>query len=203
LKTHGRDLWACDFVPVVTLFFETVYAFVIVHLNSRRVVHVSATAQPTDGQVAQQLREATPFGEKAKHLICDNDTKYGPAFHAAAKTCGLDVIHTPYEAPRANAICERFVGTLRRECLYQRLVFRNRQLVRVLADYSEYFNQARPHQGLAQLTPESTRLGQADVIPPQPAVVPSSSIAPGRGAGRKLGAVPVLNGLRPSYVWAT
>lgn len=117
----------------------------IVHLSSRRVVHVNATAHPTDGWVAQQLREATPFGEKSRHLICDSDTKYGPAFHAAAKTCGLDVIHALYEAPRANAICERFVGSLRRECLDQMLVFSNRQLVRVLADYSEYFNQARPH----------------------------------------------------------
>ena len=102
LKTHGQDIWACDFVPVVTLFFQTAYAFVIIHLGSRRIVHVNATHHPTDAWIAQQLREATSFDEKAKHLICDNDTTYGPAFHAAAKTCGLEVIHTPYEAPRAN-----------------------------------------------------------------------------------------------------
>jgi putative transposase len=102
LKTHGQDIWACDFVPVVTLFFQTLYAFVIVHVGSRRVVHVNVTNHPSDAWVAQQLREATPFGEAARHLICDNDTKYGPEFHAVAKTCGLDVIHTPYEAPRAN-----------------------------------------------------------------------------------------------------
>jgi hypothetical protein len=97
-------------VPVVTLFFQTLYAFVIVHVGSRRVVHVNATTHPTDAWVAQQLREATPYGETEKHLICDNDTKFGPVFEAAAKTCGLEVIHTPYEAPRANAICERFAG---------------------------------------------------------------------------------------------
>ena len=66
LKTHGQDIWACDFVPVVTLFFQTVYAFVILHLGSRRVVQVNATHHPTDAWVAQQLREATPFGEKVK-----------------------------------------------------------------------------------------------------------------------------------------
>ncbi len=168
LKTHGQDIWACDFVPVVTLFFQSIYAFVIIHLGSRRVVHVNATRQPTDAWVAQQLREATPFGQTAKHLICDNDTKYGPLFDAAAQTCGLEVIHTPYEAPRANAICERFVGSLGRECLDHMLGLGDRQRVRVLKEYSGYFDQARPHQGLAQQTPVRRWLGQANATPRQP-----------------------------------
>jgi putative transposase len=95
------------------------------------------------------------------------------------------------------------VGSLRRECLDPMLVFSTRQRVRVLVDYWEYFNQARPHQGLAQQTPDSTRLGQANVTPPQPAMVPSSSLAPGRGAGRNLIAMPILNGVHHSYAWAT
>jgi len=65
LKTHGQDIWACDFVPVVTLFFQTLYAFVIVRVGSRQVVHVNVTNHPSDAWVAQQLREATPFGEAA------------------------------------------------------------------------------------------------------------------------------------------
>ena len=203
MKTHGQDIWACDFVPVVDLFFRTVYAFVIIHLGSRRVVHVNTTRHPTDAWVAQQLREATPFGEKAKHLICDNDTKYGPLFDAAAQTCALDVIHTPFEAPRANAICERFVGTLRRECLNHMLVLGDRQLVRVLKEYSRYFDQARPHQGLEQQTPEARWLGQAKVAPQQPAAVPCTLLAPGHRAGRKLVVSPVLNGLHHAYAWVT
>jgi len=203
LKTHRNDIWVCDFVPVVTLFFQTVYAIVIIRLGSRRVVHVNATRHPTDAWVAQQLREATPFGEKAKHLICDNDTKYGPLFDAAAQACGLDVIHTPYEAPQANAVCERWVGSLRRECLDHVLVFGNRQLVRVLKEYSGYFDQARPHQGLAQQTPMSRWPGQVNVTPEQPATVSFSPPAPGHGAGRKLIARPVLNGLHHAYAWAT
>ena len=203
LKTHGHDIWACDFVPVVTLCFQTVYAFVIVQLESRRVVHVNATAQPTDAWAAQQLREATPFGLTAKHLIYDNDTKYGPQFHAAAEACGLDIIHTPYEAPRANAICERFAGSLRRECLDHVLVLGDRQLVRVLKEYSGYFNRARPHQGLMQQTPESKQLGQARMTPVQRATVAPSSPTPGYSASRKLVATPILNGLHHSYVWAT
>jgi len=161
LKAQGQNIWACDFLSVVTLFFQTLYVFVIVPVGSRRVVHVNATARPSDEWVAQQLREATPFEETAKHLICANDTKFGPAFEAGAKTCGLEVIHTPYEAPRANAICERFVGCVRRECLDQVLVVGNRQLVRVLVEYSGYFNPSRSHQGLAQQTPDACQSGQA------------------------------------------
>ncbi len=203
LKTQGQDIWACDFVPVVTLFFQTLYAFVIVHVGSRRVVHVNATAQPTDDWIAQQLRDATPFGETAKHLICDNDTKFGPAFDAAAKTCGLEIIHTPYEAPRANAICERFVGSVRRECLDHVLVLSNRQLVRVLVEYSEYFNPSRPHQGLAQQTPDSARSGQATVAAGKSIARPTSPTAPVQLSNCKLMAVPVLNGLHHSYAWVT
>jgi putative transposase len=213
LKNQGQDIWACDFVPEVTLFFQTVYAFVIIHLSSRRVIHVNATRHPTDAWVARQLREATPFGQTAKHLICDNDTKYGPLFDAAAQTCGLEVIHTPYEAPRAKSIRERFVGSLRRECLDHMLVLGDRQLVRVLKEYSGYFDQARPHQGLAQQPPETRWRGQANGTPRQPAAVPAAltrtrpargaSVAPGQSVGHRLTARPVLNGLHHAYAWAT
>jgi putative transposase len=203
LKTHGQDIWACDFMPVITLFFQTLYAFVIVHVGSRRVVHVNATAHPTDAWVAQQLREATPFGETAKHLICDNDPKFGPVFEAAAKTCGLEVIHTPHEAPRAHATCERFVGSVRRECLDHLLVLGNRQLVRVLVEYAGYFNPSRPHQGLAQQTPDSRQSGQAAVATGKGIARPTSPTAPVQLSSRKLMAVPVLNGLHHSYAWVT
>jgi putative transposase len=174
-----------------------------VHVGSRRVVHVNATAHPTDAWVAQQLREATPFGETAKRLICDNDTKFGPVFEAAAKTCGLEIIHTPYEAPRANAICERFVGSVRRECLDHVLVLSTRQLVRVLVEYSEYFNPSRPHQGRAQQTPDSRRSGQAIAATAKMTARPVSSLAPGQRTRGKLMAVPVLNGLHHAYSWVT
>ena len=155
MKTHGQDIWACDFVPVVTLFFHTIHAFVIVHLASRRVMHFGVTEYPTDEWVAQQLREATPFGETPKHLICDNDKQYGPVCERVAKTSGIEVIHTPYQAPLANAICERFIGSLRRECLDHMLVLGMRQLVCVLTEYVKYFNQARPQQGIEPQLAES------------------------------------------------
>ena len=203
LKTQGQDIWACDFVPVVTLFFQTLYALVIVHVGSRRLVHVNATAHPTDDWIAQQLRNATPFGETAKHLICDNAAKFGPAFDAAAKTCGLEIIHTPCEAPRANAICERFVGSAQRECLDHVLVLSNRQLVRVLVEYTGYFNLARPHQGLAQQTPDSRQSGQPSVATAKSIARPTSPTAPVQLSKLKLMVVPALNGLHHSYAWVT
>jgi transposase InsO family protein len=145
LKTHGKDIWVCDFVPVVTLFFKTLHAFVIVHHESRRVVHIGVTEHPTDERITQQVRDATPFEEKPKYLVCGNDKKYGAIFEQLAKASGIEVIHTPYEAPRANAICERFVGSLRRECPDHMLVIGGLQLIRILKEYGTYFNQARPH----------------------------------------------------------
>jgi putative transposase len=136
-------------------------------------------------------------------LICDNDTKYGPEFNRVAETSRIHVIHTPYEAPRANAICERFVGSVRRECLDHLLVFGNRQLMRVLVEYTGYFNPSRPHQGLAQQMPDARQLGQATVATGQGIARPTSPTAPVQLSSRKLMAVPVLNGLHHAYAWVT
>jgi len=88
------------------------------------------------------VRDATPYDKKPKYLICDNDKKYGLKFEQVAKASGIEVIHTPYAAARANAICERFVGSIRRECLDHMLVMGERQPIRVLKEYVSYFNPA-------------------------------------------------------------
>jgi putative transposase len=203
LKTHGQDIWACDFVPVVTIFFKTLYAFVIVHLESRRVVHVNVTDHPSDAWVAQQLREATPFGVTPKHLIRDNDKKYRSEFDHVAKTCGIDVIHTPYQAPLANSICERFIGSLRRECLDHMLVLGRHQLVRVLIAYVDYFNQSRPHQGIAQQIPESRPSPVPTATTRAIVTFQTSCAKPVQRTAGKVITFPVLNGLHHSYAWAT
>ena len=82
-------------------------ALLILSISSRRVVHWGVTRHPTDAWVAQQLREAIPFGQGPKHLIRDNDDKYGVHFANVAAGAHIDVITTPYRAPRANAVCER------------------------------------------------------------------------------------------------
>ncbi len=153
LRNHAEDIWACDFLPVTDLLFRPLYAFFVVALGARRVVHVGVTRHPTDEWVAQQLREATPFGEGPRFLIRDNDGKYGRCFDRLAAASGLRMLRTPIRAPRANALCERFLGSVRRECLDHLLVLGEAHLRRVLRAYVAYFNHARPHQGIGQAIP--------------------------------------------------
>jgi len=180
LRNHAGAVWACDFLPVTDLLFRPLFAFFIIELATRRVVHVAATRHPTDAWVAQQLREATPFGQHPRYLIRDNDGKFGAAFARVAATSGIQVLRTPHRAPQANAVCERFLGSVRRECLDHLLVLGERQLSRVLREYVAYFNGARPHQGLGQAIPES------------------SADDTGRRSG-PIRAVPVLGGLHHTY----
>lgn len=153
LKNPAQGIWACDFLPVIDLFFRTRYGFFIVEVGSRRVVHFGVTPNPTDAWVAQQLREATGFGAAPRFLIRDRDHKYGVAFTCVAKGTRIEILKTPYRAPKANAICERFLGSVRRECLDHLLILGERQLYRVIKEYVQFFNEARPHQGIEQRIP--------------------------------------------------
>jgi len=157
LHNHAADIWACDFLQVTDLFFRPFFAFFITELKSRRVIHVGVTRSPTDPWVAQQLREATAYGQAPKYLIRDNDSKFGPSFARVATTSAIEMLKTPYHAPRANAVCERFLRSVRQECLDHILIFREKQLQRILNLSVAYFNQARPHQGIQQQLPEPSR----------------------------------------------
>jgi putative transposase len=180
LCNHATEVWACDFLPVTDVFFRPLFAFFIIALATRRVVHVAATRHPTDAWVAQQLREATPYGGRPRYLIHDNDRKFARAFTQVAAASGIEELCTAYRAPRQNATCERFLGSVRRECLDHMLVLGERHLAHVLREYVAYFNQEWPHQGL----------GQAMPVPP--AVVLQN------GAGIVRG-IPVLGGLHHAY----
>jgi putative transposase len=185
LHTHAAQIWACDFLPITDLFFRPLFAFFLIELHSRKVIHVGVTRSPTDAWVAQQLREATPYGQAPKYLIQDNDCKFGSCFARVATTSGIKLLKTPYHAPRANAICERFMRSVRQECLEHLLILQEKQLERMLKSYVAYFNQARPHQGIAQQIPE-----------------PSQSALSSHHAGEKVIAVPVMGGLHHDYRWA-
>ncbi len=182
LRNHAAELWACDFLQTTDLFFRPLFAFFIIELQSRKVIHVNVTHSPTDTWVAQQLREATAYGQAPTYLIHDNDRKFGPCFARVAATSSIKLLKTPYHAPRANAICERFLGSVRRECLDHLFIFQEKQLHRVLHAYVQYFNQARPHQGITQQIPE--QYGE-----PVPA---------DHNAGKIL-SFPVLGGLHHAY----
>ena len=104
LRNHANDVWACDFLPVIDLFFRQVFVFFIIELGSRRVVHFGVTRHPTDAWVAQQLREATPYGAAPRFLIRDNDSKFGQEFAHVAKATGIEVLRTPYRPPRERGV---------------------------------------------------------------------------------------------------
>jgi putative transposase len=154
LRNHAAAIWACDFLQVSDLFFRSLFVFFIIELKSRKIIHVGVTRSPTDAWTAQQLREATPYGQTPTYLIRDNDGKFGPCFARVADTSAIEVLRTPYHAPRANAICERFLRSVRQECLDHLLILNEKQLHRVLNAYVQYFNQARPHQAIGQQIPE-------------------------------------------------
>jgi putative transposase len=96
LRNHAKDVWACDFLQVTDLFFRPLFAFFIIELQSRKVIHVNVTRAPSDPWVAQQLREATPYGQTSKYLIRDNDRTFGPHFARVASTSGINILRTPY-----------------------------------------------------------------------------------------------------------
>jgi transposase InsO family protein len=180
IRNHAGDIWACDFTVAYDWLFRTVYIFVIMELKKRRIIHVGVTDSPTDAWTSQQLREATPFGMHPKYLLRDRDSKFGPHFTALATHSGITVIKTPYRTPQANAFCERFMGSLKRECLDHSLVLHQRHLKRLVTEYRAYFNEERPHQGIQQR------------IPNRPDWLPIN----GSGVIRS---VPFLGGLHHSY----
>ena len=176
LQNHATEIWACDFIQITDVWFRSLFVFVIIELGSRRVVQMGVTQHPTDDWVAQQLREATPFQQGPKYLIRDNDKKYGQHFAAVAAGTQIDVLRTPIRAPKANAICERFIGSVRRECLDHLLILGERHLFHHMKAYVEYYNLYRPHQGLAQLIP--TQLGAA-TLPTQPHLIVAKPVLGG------------------------
>jgi transposase InsO family protein len=153
LRNHAKDIWAVDFLQTYDLFFRAIFVFVVIELGSRRLLHFGVTRSPNDAWVAQQLREATPFGEGPRFLIRDNDNKFGHAFDRVANGTNLEVMTTPCQAPKANAICERFLGSVRRECLDFFLILNVRHLRKIMRQYQAYFNHSRPHQGIKQRIP--------------------------------------------------
>jgi len=211
---HADDIWACDFLPVIDLSFRALFVFFIIELSSRRVVHFAITRHPMQQWVAQQLREATPDGVHPKFIVRDNDSKFGTAFDHVAESSGIEVLKTPYHAPRANAVCERFLGSVRRECIDHMLIFSERQLHRVVHEYVSYFNRARPHQGLKQQIPMRIENAKVEAptlkkIIPFPGLrdkdreglrsTPRESEANRSEAKGKIIALPILNGLHHDY----
>jgi len=167
LTAQARGILAVDFVHVDTVLLRRVYALIVIEHGTRRVRLAGITAHPDGGWTAQAARNLLmDLGERAasvKFLIRDRAGQFTSSFDAVFAAEGIRILASPPQAPRANAICERIIGTLRREVFDRLLIVNEHHLRRVLTEYLRHYNTARPHRALGQLTP-----AQADACPPEP-----------------------------------
>jgi transposase InsO family protein len=157
ITRHKDQLLACDFFTVETLFLKTLHILFFIEVGTRRVHLAGCTAHPTAAWVAQQARNLCwtlqEQGRSFRFLIHDRDAKFPPTFDAVFASEGVAIVRTPYRTPTANAFAERWVESVRAECLDHLLIVNEAHLRHVLASYVAHYNQARPHQGLGQQTP--------------------------------------------------
>ena len=180
VRNHNRDIRACDFLQLYDVLSRPIFAF---HAT-REVVHFNVTRNPTDAWAAQQLREATPTGDGPTYLIRDNDEKFGKWFDSVAERTGIEMLKIAPRSPDLNPICERFLGSLRRECLDHVVILNERRLRRGLKEYiAIYLNGARSHHGLRQARP----VAGARSVPK---------------VGGKIVPIRILGGLHHDYQWA-
>jgi len=117
LKNHAQAILACDFFVTVTATFRLLYVFVVIEHGSRRLVRVDVTAHPSADWVLQQMREVVGIDNAHRYLLHDRDSIFAQHLDESIKALGLRVLKSPPRSPRANSICERVIGTIRRECL--------------------------------------------------------------------------------------
>ena len=145
---------ACDFFTVETLLLQTLYVLVFIEIGSRRVHFAGCTAHPDNAWVTQQARQVVWALEDRepgiRFLTRDNDQKFSQAFDAIFRSEGMKVIPTPPRAPNANAFSERWIRSVRKECLDQVLIINQAHLRRVMQEYTQFLNTARLHQGFEQ-----------------------------------------------------
>ena len=151
---------ACDFLTVETVWLTRIYVLFFVSLERRRIEFVTSTSNPDGRWVAQQARnllmrlaeQQQPF----RFLLHDRDSKFSGAFDEIFRSEGMKIVRTPIRAPNANAYAERWVGTLRRECLDRILIVNRRQLEHVLHIYTVHYNRHRPHRSLSLRPPDKS-----------------------------------------------
>ena len=183
LRNHPSSIWAADRCTVQTLTFRTRSVFVVIDHGRRRIPHWNVTEHPIAPWIWRQMIEATARGQQPGFLIRDRDRSDGGDFIARARRLGIETILTPLRAPNANAIAERVIGTLRRECLDHVIAVNERHLRRVLGEYVQHQNAMRPHRSLALDSPQGRKPLQR---------MPSQRVV----------SKPLLGGLHHQYRWA-
>ena len=157
IRNHAKGIVACDFCVAITATFRLLYIFVIIEHASRRLLHLNVTAHPTAPWTMQQLREAIPADHPYRILIHDREAIFSKAVDESVRHMGLRVVKTPARTPVANSICERVLGSLRRECLDFLIPLNERHLYGILKEWVGHYNEGRPHMSLGPGIPKPIR----------------------------------------------
>jgi transposase InsO family protein len=169
IRSQAAGIVACDLFSVDTVFLTRLYVLFFIEVSSRRVWLAGVTAHPTGEWVTQQARNIVAAMEErgvvARHLIRDRDAKFSRSFDDVWRSIGAQIIRTPVRTPVANAFAERWVGTVRRECLDHLLLLHRPHVERVLKIYVDHYNRHRPHRGLCLRAPDGP--------PVEPAAAPA------------------------------
>lgn len=167
LHAQAESILACDFFTIETVWLRTLYVLFWIEHGSRRVHLAGVTANPDGAWVTQQARNLAIDErlENVRFLIHDRDAKFCGPFDSIVRSEGVRVVETPFRAPRANAVAERWVRTVRNECLDHLLIVGRRHLEQVLRAYLSHYNATRPHRSLA-LAPPAGQLTAARGSPP-------------------------------------
>jgi len=165
LRNHTSEIAAIDFLTVPTVMFQTLYVFVVLSLDRRRIVHINVTRNPTAAWTARQLYLAFPFDSAPKYLIRDRDGIYGDEVRLALASMGITEKVISARSPWQNGYCERVVGTLKRECLNHMIVFGESHARRILKGYLEYYHGSRTHLGLEKDAPDGRAVESLDLGP--------------------------------------
>jgi putative transposase len=157
LRQQAASMLACDFLTVETAFLQRIHVLFFISLASRRIEYVACTANPDGRWVTQQARNLVmQLGDEQpfRFLVHDRDAKFCHAFDDVFRSEGIAVTRTPVQAPNANAHAERWVRTLRADCLDRILIVGRRHLEHVLRVYRQHYNEHRPHRSLRLLPPD-------------------------------------------------
>jgi transposase InsO family protein len=190
LRNHAKAILACDFFVTVTATFQLLYVFVLIHHGSRRLLHFNVTAHPTATWTLQQLREAIGFGKDYRYLLHDRDSIFARHLDESIEGFGLRVLKSPRQSPMANAVCERLIGTIRRECLDWMIPISEAHLRSILTSWASHYNRARPHMALGAGAPDP---------PPKSAVLLTQQSRHRIAEGLAVLAKSVLGGLHHEY----
>jgi transposase InsO family protein len=190
VRNHAQAIVACDFCVVVTATFRLLYVFVVMEHAPRRILHINVTAYPTASWTLQQLRQAIPADHAYRCLIHDRDSIFSQQLDHSIRHLGLRVLKTPVRTPQANTLCERLIGTLRRECVDFLIPLTANHLRRLLTAWMQHYNAGRPHMSLGPGIPQ----------PPPSLPVPHQVHRHRLPEHLRVVAHPILGGLHHTYV---